>query len=134
VITMIPYAEPLLDQRRNALSSPQLCAIPMRHSALRKKHYQLCLLLQRKTWWSARGGLGLQCSATAAAPCITPSKYTAGMASDAACNIMQREVLSQQGYHTAPSILQVLGRTVWPHGGAPFRNGSIILHYLCGGQ
>lgn len=134
VVAMILDAELSFDQHGNSLSGPQFGPIAMRHGPLCEEDHQFCLLLQRQTWWSARGGLGLQCSAATAAPRIAPSEYTAGVASDAACNLMQREVLSQEGDHAAASILQIFRRTVRSHGGAPFWDGSIILHYLCGGQ
>jgi len=89
VVAMILDAELSFDQHGNSLSSPQFRTIAMRHGTLCEEHHQLRLLLQRQTWWSARGGLGLQCTATAAVPCIAPSEYTAGVASDPARNLMQ---------------------------------------------
>ena len=134
MVAMIPDAELSFDQNGNSLSSPQFGPIAVYHGPLGKQHDQLCFLLQSQTWGSAGSGLGFQCNAAAADPCITPSEYTAGVASNSACNLMQGEVLSQQGDHAATAILQVFRRTVRSHGGAPFRDGSIILHYLCGGQ
>jgi len=134
MVAMILNAELSFDQHGNSLSGPQFSTIAMRHGPLCKEPHQLSLLLQRQTWWSARCGLGLQPNATAAAPRIAPPEHTAGVASDPPCNLMQREVLSQQGDHTAASILEILRRTVRSHGRAPFRDGSSILHYLCGGQ
>ena len=134
MVAMIFDAELSFDQHGHSLSGPQFGPITMGHGPLCKKDHQFCLLLESKPWWSARGGLGLQCRAAADAQSIAPSEYAAGMAADPACNLMQREVLSQQRDHAAASIFQILRRAVRSHGGAPFRDGSIILHYLCVGQ
>jgi len=134
MIAMILNAELSFDQHSNPLSSPQFRAIAMCHSSLRQENDQLFLLLLRQKRWSSRSRLGIQRHGTAAAPCITPSKYTAGMTSNNASNFVQRELLSQQGDHPASPILQILRRTVRSHGAIPFKDAPIILHYLCGGQ
>lgn len=95
MVAMIFDAESPFDQGGDSLSRPQFGPIAMGHGPLRKKDHQLFLLLHRKTGQAARGGLGLQCSTTAVEPCISPSEHTAGVASNTARNLMQREILSQ---------------------------------------
>ena len=89
MVAMILEAKLSFDQQGNSLGGPQFSTIAMYHGPLCKEDHQLCLLLQRQTWRSARGGLGLQCSAAASAPCIAPSEYTTGVASNPAGNLVQ---------------------------------------------
>jgi hypothetical protein len=106
----------------------------MSYGSPREKNDQLFLLLRRQQRWPAGRRRGPQRSAAAPAPRITPSKNTAGMTSDSACNLMQRQFLSKQADYLASPLLQILRRTVRSHRGTPFQDASIILHYLCGSQ
>lgn len=126
MIAVMLHPKSSFDQHRDPLSGPELRTIAVRRGSLRQQDDQLSLLVRRQQRRAARRGLGLQRSAAAAAPRITPPKYAAGMTSNPAHNLMQRQPLSQQVDHLTSPLLQILRRTVRSHRGTPFQDASII--------
>ena len=134
MIAMIANAKPLLDQSRDPLRGPQLGAIAVRYRPLRQKPKQLLLLRRTQLGRAAGGGLGLQPLGPLGSKRIAPTHHTAGVATDAAGNLMQRKISLQKGDNLATTIFKHSRRSVRSHRGNWFPVASILLHYLCGRQ
>jgi len=134
VIAMIPNAQPLLDQIGDPLCGPQLGAIAVRPRPLRQEANQSLLLRRTQLGWAARGGLGLQPRWPLEPKRIAPTQNTAGMATDATGDLMQRKIPLQESDDLATTRFQHPRRSVRSHRGNPFPGASILLHYLCGSQ
>ena len=134
MIAMIVDSQFFLDQVGDALGGPQLGAVAIRHRATSKKTHESGFLLPAQPVRSTGSRLGLQSIGSAGAQGITPTQNAAGVAADAAGNLMQRQTLLEKRDDFATTTFQCLRRPVWSHGDNSFPVVSILLHYLCGSQ
>ena len=89
MIALIPNPQALLDQVGDPLRGPQLRAIAVGQRPLRQEADQPPLLRQPQLGWPARGWLGLQPLRPVGPERVAPAQNTAGMAADAAGDLMQ---------------------------------------------
>jgi hypothetical protein len=134
VIAMVSHAQLTFDQIGNALGGPQLCPVSVGHGPLGQETNELFFLFQGQSGWPARCRLGFQRILPTGVQGIAPTHNAARMATYASGNLMKGDLLLQKGNHTTSTFLQQFWRSLWSHGDTPFRDASIILHYLCGSQ
>jgi len=134
MITMVVDPQATFNQLRNPLRGPQLRAVPLRHGPFGQEPYETRFLRRREPRGPARRGLGLQCLWPARLQRIAPPQDTASVAADPARDLMQGQLLLEEGNHSVPTRFQRFRRTLRSHGDTPFPDVSIVLHYLCGSQ
>ena len=128
MIAMVGHAQALPDQIRDPLRRPEVRPVSLSQRSLEEEAHQLLFLDRGQPGWPAWRRLGVERVCSTRLPGIAPSKNAAGMATHAARDLMQREVLFEEGDHFSPSGFQCFGRTVWSHGGSPLGSASSILH------
>lgn len=113
MIAMIPNAQPLLDQIRDPLRGPQLGATAVRHRPLRQQTNQPLFLRGTELGRAARSGLGFQPLGPFGPKRIAPTHHTAGVATEATGDLMQRKIPLQESDDRATTLLQHSRRAVW---------------------
>jgi len=128
VIAMVSYSKMTFDYLDNSLGGPQLGPVSVRQGPFGQERNQLFFLLRGQPGWPTRRGLGLQGILSAGLHCISPTKNTAGVATDASGDFMKGELLFEKGNHKASTFFKGFWRTLRSHGDTPFQDVSIILH------
>jgi len=134
VIAMVSHSQSTFDQIANSLGGPQLRPVSVGHGPLDQETNEPVLLFQGESGWPARCRLGFQCLLPTGLQGIAPTHNAARMATYASDNLMEGKLLLQQRSHTTSTFFQQFRRPLRSHGDTPFRDVSIILHYLCGSQ
>jgi len=134
VIAMVSHSQSTFDQIGNSLRGPQLCPVSVGHGPPDQETNELFFLFRGQSGWPARCGLGFQCLLPTGLQGIAPTHNAARVASYASGNFMKGKLLLQERSHTPPTLFQQFRRPLRSHGDTPFRDVSIILHYLCGSQ
>ena len=134
MIAMVSHTQSTFDQIGNSLGGPQLCPVSVGHGPLGQEPHELCLLFPGQAGGAARDRLGFQGLRPPGLQGIAPPEHAARMAPEASGNLMQGQLLFQQGRHTPSTFFQHLWRPVRSHGDTPLSDVSMILHYLCGSQ
>jgi len=134
VIAMVVHAQSPVDHLGNALGGPQGGPVAVGHGPLGQEPHETFFLFPGQAGGPARGRLGVQGRRPPGLQGIAPPQHAARMAPDASTNLMQGQLLFQQGRDTPSPFFQQFWRPVRSHGDTPFLDVSIILHYLCGSQ
>jgi hypothetical protein len=134
VIAMVSNSQLAFDQIGYSLGGPQLCPVSLGHGPLGQETNESFLLFQGQPRRSTRCRFGLQGILPTGLQGIAPTHHTACMATDASGNLMEGELLLQEGSDTTSTFFQPFWRPVRSHRDTPFEDVSIILHYLCGCQ
>jgi hypothetical protein len=134
VIAMVSHSKMTFDYLDNSLGGPQLGPVSVRQGPFGQETNQLFFLFRGQPGWPTRRGLGLQGILSAGSHRISPTKNTAGVATDASGDFMKGELLFEEGNRTASTFFKGFWRTLRSHGDTPYQDISIILHYLCVSQ
>ena len=134
MIAMVSHSKMTFDYLDNSLGGPQLGPVSVRQGPFGQEKYQLFFLFRGQPGWPTRRGLGLQGILSAGSHRISPTKNTAGVATDASGDFMKGELLFEEGNRTASTFFKGFWRTLRSHGDTPYQDISIILHYLCVSQ
>jgi hypothetical protein len=134
MIMMVFHPEFAFNQIGDPLCCPQLRPVTVSHGPLGQEADESLFLLRCQSRWSARRRLGFQRVLPAVLERIAPSKDAARVTTHASCDLVKGHLLLEECYDTLPTLFQRYWRTVRSHGGTPFQDASIILHYLCGSQ
>lgn len=119
MIAMVPHAQAVLDQIRNPLRRPEVRPVSLSQRSLEEEAHQFLFLGRSQPGRPARRRFGLERFHSARLPRITPTKNTAGMASQATCNLMKRQVLFEEGDHLTTPRFQRFRQTVRSNGDSP---------------
>lgn len=134
MIAMVSHTQSTFDQIGNSLGGPQLCPVSVGHGPLGQETNESFLLFQGQSGWSAWCRLSFQCILPTGLQGIAPTHNAAGMTPDSSGNLMKGELPLQELSHTTSTFFQQFRRPLRSHRDTPFRDVSIILHYLCGSQ
>jgi hypothetical protein len=134
MIAMVSHSQSTLDQIGNSLRGPQLGPVSVCHGPLGQETNESLFLLRGQSGRPAGCRLGFQCLLPTGLQGIAPTHNAARMATYTSGNLMQGEFLFQERNHTTSTLLQQFWRSLRSHGDTPFRDASIILHYLCGSK
>ena len=134
MIAMILDPQAVFDQRGDPLRGPQLRSVALRHSPFGQQTNEAYFLLRCQPGWSARRRLSLERIRPTGSQRVSPPKHTAGVATNAAADLMQGQFLPEESNDLSTTIFQRSRRTTRSHGDTPFQDASSVLHYLCGCQ
>jgi hypothetical protein len=134
MIAMVSHSQSTLDQIGNSLRGPQLGPVSVCHGPLGQETNESLFLLRGQSGRPAGCRLGFQCLLPTGLQGIAPTHNAARVASYASGNFMEGKLLLQERSHTPPTLFEQFRRPLRSHRDTPFRDVSIILHYLCGSQ
>ncbi len=134
VVAMVAHPQAAVDQLGNPLRGPDLGPVAVRHGPCAQEPHEARFLLRCEPGGSAGRRLGLQRRLAASLQRIAPPEHSAGVAPQAAGDLMQGELLLEERDHATPTLLQQFGGPAQSHGTTPFPEDFMLLHYLCGSQ